>query len=417
MDVGELIGPLEVGPVAHGGHCVARTDGLVVFVRHALPGELVTARVTDVTRRFARADVVEVVAASEHRVNPPCPNAGRCGGCDFQHAAPAFQAELKRRVLAEQLQRLAGIDWEGAVEQVPPVLGSRVRMRFVPDASGRLGLRAHRSHEVVPLPPGGCPLAEPAMASAAWPPVRPTGVSEPPVSEPPSAAGVREMARSVARAAPGTASGRPDRAPFRGAELLGVVSREGGRLFPPGTDAVVTQRVGERVFRVAADGFWQAHLAAPEVLTEAVIDGLRPEPGERAFDLYCGVGVFAGSLVDAGCRVWGVEGNRPAIELARGNVPQARFFAGSVERTLARLPGRADLVVLDPPRTGAGRAVMTAIARLRPRAVAYVACDPAALARDLGFARELGYEPSSIRGFDLFGMTHHLEAVAILHRA
>ncbi len=410
MRVGELIGPLEVGPVAHGGHCVARLDGQVVFVRHALPGELVTARVRDVNRRFARADAVEIVTASEHRVSPPCPNAGHCGGCDFQHATPAFQAELKRRVLAEQLQRLAGIDWDGTVEEVPPVLGSRVRMRFVTDPRGRLGLRAHRSHEVVPLPEGGCPLAEPAMPSAAGPPASPTRTSEPS-----SPAGARGTARSVAQAAPGTAPGRPDRAPGDDAELLGVVSREGGRLFPPDTDAVVTQRVGERIFTVAANGFWQAHRAAPEVLTAVVVEGLNPEPGERAFDLYCGVGVFAGSLVDAGCRVWGVEGNRAAIELARTNVPQARFQAGSVERTLARLPGRADLVVLDPPRTGAGRAVMTAIARLRPRAVAYVACDPAALARDLGIARELGFEASSIRGFDLFGRTHHLEAVAILH--
>ena len=126
------------------------------------------------------------------------------------------------------------------------------------------------------------------------------------------------------------------------------------------------------------------------------------------------VGVFAATLVATGCRVWGVEGSKAAVGHARRNVPKARFFAGDVERTLRRLPDRADLVVLDPPRTGAGKAVMTAVARLRPRAIAYVACDPAALARDLGIARASGYEPSSIRGFDLFGMTHHLEAVAIL---
>lgn len=179
---------------------------------------------------------------------------------------------------------------------------------------------------------------------------------------------------------------------------------------------VVTQRVGERTFEVSADGFWQSHLAAAEVLTRAVLRGLQPQPGERAFDLYCGVGVFAGALVDAGCRVWGVEGNKAAIEHARRNVPPASFFAGDVGRTLRRLPNRADLVVLDPPRTGAGQAVMAAVARLRPRAIAYVACDPAALARDLGTARGLGYEASEIRGFDLFGMTHHLEAVAILAR-
>ena len=374
MQPGEVIGPVKVGPVAHGGHCVARVDGVVVFVRHALPGELVDVRITEVTKRFARADAVAVREASEHRVPAPCPNAGVCGGCDFQHVAPAFQAELKRRVLAEQLQRLAGIDWDGVVEQVPPVLGSRCRMRFVALGDGRLGLRAHRSHEVVPLPVGGCPIADRAM--------------------------------------PGQS-----RSSFHeGDEVVGVVSREGGALFEPRSDAVVTQRVGDRVFTVAASGFWQAHTAAPEVLTRAVIEGLGPEPGERAFDLFCGVGVFAGALVDAGCRVWGVEGNKRAVELARRNVPEASFFSGDVARTLRRLPGRADLVVLDPPRTGAGRAVMAAVSTLQPRAIAYVACDPAALARDLGYAAELGWQASAITGYDLFGMTHHLEAVAILSR-
>ncbi|MFT4294596.1 MAG: TRAM domain-containing protein [Micropruina sp.] len=395
MQPGELIGPLEVGPVAHGGHCVARADGMVVFVRHALPGELVRARVRDVTRRFARADAVEIVRASEDRVEPPCPVAGDCGGCDFQHVAPEFQAELKRRVLAEQLQRLAGIAWDGVVEQVPPLLGSRCRMRFVAGADGRLGLRAHRSHEVVPLPSEGCRLAHPAMPQQ-----------------------VRETATDSTAPAPGERAGRQNRSLFdEPVEYLGVVSAEGGRLVVAGSAAsrgVLTQRVGARTFTVGVDGFWQSHTSAPEVLTAAVLDGLRPQAGERAFDLYCGVGVFAGALVDAGCRVWGVEGNKAAIELAKGNVPQARFQAGAVERTLSRLPGRADLVVLDPPRTGAGQAVMAALARLRPRAVAYVACDPAALARDLGFAAEHGYRASSIRAFDLFGMTHHLEAVAIL---
>ena len=177
---------------------------------------------------------------------------------------------------------------------------------------------------------------------------------------------------------------------------------------------VVTQRVGERTFEVSADGFWQSHLAAAEVLTRAVLRGLQPQPGERAFDLYCGVGVFAGALVDAGCRVWGVEGNKAAIEHARRNVPPASFFTGDVGRTLRKLPNRADLVVLDPPRTGAGKAVMTAVARLRPRAIAYVACDPAALARDLGYFVSHGYELTNLRGFDAFPMTQHVECIATL---
>ena len=415
MQPGDLIGPVEVGAIAHGGHCVSRVDGRVVFVRHALPGEQVVLRITEVASRFARGDAVEAVVAAPQRVSPPCPVAGRCGGCDFQHVEPAFQAELKRRVLAEQLHRLAGIEWHGEVEQVPPVLGSRTRMRFVGTGDGRLGLRAHRSHEVVPLPDDGCRIAHPMM---------PIELGETPPVELVEAAPAPSPVELVETPPAGSRQARSTGAELRQgrsteAELLGVVSDQGGRLVASGSAAshdVVTQRVGERTFEVSADGFWQSHLAAAEVLTRAVLRGLQPQPGERAFDLYCGVGVFAGALVDAGCRVWGVEGNKAAIEHARRNVPPASFFTGDVGRTLRRLPNRADLVVLDPPRTGAGKAVMTAVARLRPRAIAYVACDPAALARDLGTARGLGYEASEIRGFDLFGMTHHLEAVAILAR-
>ena len=398
MRVDELVGPVEVGPIAHGGHCVARVDGRVVFVRHALPGERVRLRITEVTKRFARADTAEVLDASPHRGTPPCPVAGRCGGCDLQHVEPSFQLEWKRRVLAEQLRRLAGIDWDGVVEPVEPLLGSRCRMRFVVDADGRLGLRAHRSHDVVALPEEGCGLADPSLPLHA-----------------------RETASDSRPAAPDERAGGRNPSPSDGPEeYLGVVSVEGGRLVAAGSAAsrtTVTQRVGDRDFTVDLDGFWQSHRAAPDVLTAAVADGLRPAPGERAFDLYCGVGVFAGSLVDAGCRVWGIEGSKAAIRHAKRNVSEASFFTGDVGRTLPRLPGRADLVVLDPPRTGAGRPVMTAIARRRPRAIAYVACDPAALARDLGIAAELGYAASSIRAFDLFGMTHHLEAVAVLHPA
>lgn len=149
----------------------------------------------------------------------------------------------------------------------------------------------------------------------------------------------------------------------------------------------------------------------------AVLDRLRPEPGERAFDLYCGVGLFTGALVDAGVRAWGVEWSREAIAYARRNVPEARFTVGKVERAIRTLPKRTDLVVLDPPRTGAGKDVVDAVVARQPRAIAYVACDPAALARDLARAARGGYRPTSIRAFDLFPMTQHLEAVAMLRRS
>ena len=183
-------------------------------------------------------------------------------------------------------------------------------------------------------------------------------------------------------------------------------------------DHVLLERAAGRSWTVDAADFWQVHPAAADTLVATVLDGLAPRPGEGAFDLYCGVGLFAGALLDAGCRVWCLESSTAAIELAAHNLSDAadrvRLRADRVERGLRRLPKRTGLIVLDPPRTGAGPAVMKAVAFRRPRAIAYVACDPAALARDLGIAADLGYRPSSIRAFDLFPMTAHVECVAIL---
>lgn len=370
--VGDVVGPLRVGAVAHGGHWVARYEGLVLFVRHALTDEFVTVRVTEVTRRFARADVVEVHEASPHRVVPPCPVAGDCGGCDFQHVAAAHQRELKRRVVAEQVDRLGGVTFTGEVEAADPeVLGWRTRVRYHPGPDG-WGLRAHRSERVVALPSGGCRIAVPELAVP-----------------------------------PGTPAG--DEA------LVGVRPADGRALWlAPGDRRVVRERAAGRGWRVRASGFWQVHPAAADTLVAAVLDGLRPEPGQTAFDLYCGVGLFAGALVDAGVRVWGVEGDADAVRLAAANVPEATFLSGSVEAALRRLPDAVDLVVLDPPRAGAGRRVLEAVLRRRPRRIAYVACDPAALGRDLGLARAAGWRVESLRAFDLFGMTSHVEAIAVL---
>jgi tRNA/tmRNA/rRNA uracil-C5-methylase (TrmA/RlmC/RlmD family) len=353
-----VIGPVEVGPVAHGGHCVARHDGRVIFVRHALPGERVLVQVTDDSHsRFWRGDAVEVLDPSPDRVSPPCPIAGPglCGGCDFQHVALPAQRRLKASVVAEQLRRLAAIEWHGEVQAVTSPgtedgLSWRTRMRYSLDPQGRPGLRAHRSHQVIPLPPGGCRIAAPGALN--------------------------------------------------------------------GSEGTVTEVAAGRRWAVAADGFWQVHPAAADTLVAAVLSGLGPEPGERAFDLYCGVGLFAGALADAGCRVWGVESNHTAVRHARSNLAdladQATFVAGPVERCLKQLPDSVDLAVLDPPRAGAGAAVMRAVLARSPRAVAYVACDPAALARDLATAGSLGYHPVTINAYDLFPMTSHVECVAIL---
>jgi tRNA/tmRNA/rRNA uracil-C5-methylase (TrmA/RlmC/RlmD family) len=380
--VGERI-EVEVGPIAHGGHCVGRVPvdpvfvpfsgpvsdpgeparDRVVFVRHALPGERVVVQVTEGGDgdSFWRADAVEVLEASPDRVLPPCPYAqpGGCGGCDFQHVAPAAQRALKAAVVREQLSRLAGLDLDVEVELVPPTLRWRTRMRYVELPDGSRGLHEHRSDQVVAV--DDC-----------------------------------------------------------------LIDARFGETSDPSIETVATS-YGTREFSLAPDGFWQSHVEAPRVLVEAVMRALRPAPGERVLDLYAGVGLFAAFLSDAvgpTGKVVAVEGAREACRHAAANLARDQVRAptmvehGTVDRVLAASYDEPfDLVVLDPPREGARRKVVEQIVDRAPRAVAYVACDPAALARDLATFAELGYPLRALTAFDLFPMTHHVECVALLERS
>lgn len=376
---------VELGPIAHGGSCVARLDGRVVFVRHGIPGEVVEIEISDSSKpRFWWADVVRVIRPSQDRVDPPCPVAGVCGGCDFQHVSLARQRDLKAQVVAEQLFRLAGIDWPVEVEYVPgdePAesgLGWRTRMRY--QVSGKIiGQRAWHSNNMVELPPEGCLIAHPkARIPSEYAP------------------GHKELQVAVSDTA------------------VSVLDENNQALSGP---LVVKQEVLGRKYRVRADGFWQVHPGAARTLTQTALDFLEPEPGETALDLYCGVGLFAGALAAEGCKVSGIEIAKPAVRLAKQNVPDARFHSGDMARSLRLLPDKTDIIVLDPPRTGAGAKVSRKLASLGARAICYVACDPAALARDLKTFREEGYELTRLRAFDLFPMTHHVETVALLVNA
>ncbi|MEZ0493621.1 class I SAM-dependent RNA methyltransferase [Kineococcus sp. TBRC 1896] len=418
---------LEVGPIAHGGHCVARHEGRVVFVRHALPGERVLARVTEGAEgaSFWRADAVRVLSADPDRVDPACPVAGPglCGGCDFQHVAPARQRALKAAVVTEQFRRLAGLDVAVEVEEAPVAdadgegLRWRTRTQFAVDAEGRAGLRAHRSHQVVPLT--DCPISTRAVTGSGVLGARFGNVATLEV-----AAGSDGAAPLVVvDPLPGTHAHVPKLSDasvaVRTPEGLHRVS---GRTW---VGERVTVRVGdterEHAFRVGGAGFWQVHPAAPRLLGEAVLAALEPRAGEHALDLYSGVGLFTALLADAvGTEgtVLAVEGEERAVRDARRSLhehPRVELWAGAVEEALGDdelTARRTDLVVLDPPRSGAGRVVVEAIAALAPRAVAYVACDPAALARDTASLAEHGYRLDGLRAFDLFPMTHHVECVA-----
>ena len=383
--------------IAHGGFVVARHEGVVVFVRHALPGERVVVEVTEGQEgdRFLRADAVEVLEASGDRVTPPCPFAGpdRCGGCDFQHVALPAQRTLKAAVVAEQLQRLAGLEVDVTVERVGPDhpddgLDWRTRVQWAVSPAGVPGLRKHRSHDLVAV--DDCRIAHPSLpvvTDTEWPEAR--------------------VVESIVSST---------------GEQLRLVTTRDGATFADGPH-LLTEEAAGRTWQVSGSGFWQVHPGAADTLVAAVLEALDPQPGERAADLYSGVGLFSGALagrLGLTGHVVAVESDETAVDDATANLAdlhQVSVLHDRVDRALASdAIGLRDLVVLDPPRTGAKRDVVAGIAALAPRAVAYVACDPAALARDVAFFAEHGYELRSLRAFDLFPMTHHVECVALLSR-
>ncbi|NUW42814.1 class I SAM-dependent RNA methyltransferase [Nonomuraea rhodomycinica] len=408
---------LTVGPVAHGGWCVARHEGRVVFVRHALPGERVVAAVTEETTRFLRADAVEILEPSPDRVVPPCPYAGpgRCGGCDWQHATLEAQRALKADVVAEQLRRLAGIDRKVVVEEVPGApdgLGWRTRVQFAVRGDGVPGFRKHRSHDIQPV--DACLIAHPEVEAV--------GAE---LREWPGAAGVEVIASTGGDRAV-VVKPRPRRTvavPDLDAPASILVDQGKGRTVPRRGPGVLRERVGDREFRVSGSGFWQVHPGAAETLLDAVLTFAAPEPGEWALDLYCGVGLFAAGLAEAvgpEGAVFGLESEEAAVRDARANLrdlPQARIERGRVEEALDRFQiERADVVVVDPPRAGLGREVVDRVASLEAPRVVYVSCDPATLARDVAWLGERGYGLADLRAFDAFPMTHHVECVALLVR-
>ncbi|HET7821308.1 MAG TPA: TRAM domain-containing protein [Ornithinibacter sp.] len=419
---------VDVTAIAHGGHCIARHEGQVLFVRHTVPGERVLARVTETGagERFVRADAVSVVTASPDRVTPPCPWAGPglCGGCDLQHVALHRQRALKADVVREQMARLAHLELDVEVEPVPgdaDGLDWRTRVEFAVDAEGRAGLRRHRSHDVVAV--DHCRIAAPGIdllrvTEGLWPGVEVVDTVAPSVGEP------------LAVVVPGP--------------VVPVVHERVDAGWPA-VDG--TQQSLSHELAVSARGFWQVHPGAARTFVEAVMGAAQVRPGERALDLYAGVGLFASALaaaVGGEGQVVAVESDPEAADLARENLadhstvavltarvddafgvarPSRRGSAkqrGSRPRKASRstlMPTAADVVVLDPPRTGAGRGVCGEIAALRPRVVVYVACDPAALARDTAYLADLGYRLDGLRAFDAFPMTHHVECVARFVRA
>ena len=398
---------IDVTNVAHGGIAVARHDGRVIFVSDAIPGERVVARISDDSKKsFWRAETVSVVTPSEHR-RPHIWSAAsverapenRAGGAEFGHIAIGHQRELKRLVLADSLHRMAGVESDVVVEAIPgPVDGTgwRTRLRLHVAADGTLGPFAARSHHVISVK--DVPLATPEVATIA------------PLDE-----------------------------SFKGSTHVDVVAPSAGNAYVLAGDSTsvsrpkrhaITEVVGDREFRLDVHSFWQVHRHAAQTLMTAVQDAIDPQlfdPRAANLDLYGGVGLLAAALGDRfgnHTRITTVESDSLSTDYAAENLAEwsgASAITARVDRYLRELAkARTTLdgatVVLDPPRSGAGKDVVDSLVRFSPAQVVYVACDPVALARDVALFRVRGYELARLRAFDLFPNTHHVEAVASLVR-
>jgi tRNA/tmRNA/rRNA uracil-C5-methylase (TrmA/RlmC/RlmD family) len=373
---------VTIEKVAHGGHFIARHEGAVIFIRHGLPGEVVDVVITSVGSSFNRGDVVAVIQGSADRVEAPCRYANRngCGGCDFQHVEISAQRKLKEDVITEQFARIAKMDIRVQVEEVSPLLGWRTQATIGSDKKGRAGFYASRTNMIMAI--DDCLVLHPAIdyptiQSQSWEP---------------------------------------------GARIQVSASTDGSSRLVAGEviqgEKIQNFTVNGKSYQVSPDSFWQSNVSAPKVLIDCVSEFADVRSGDHVLDLYGGVGLFALQLHDAvgaDGRIDLVEGSKSATADAAVNFAgkeNVKIYTGDVEKILPRFSG-ADVVILDPPRDGAKKNVIASLVACKPRAIVYVACDPAALARDSALLRDANYTLEKVRAFDLFPMTHHIECVAL----
>ena len=404
---------LELAGVSHLGGAVGRHDELVHFVAYALPGERVVARVVDQHGSFARAETDRVVRAAPERVAPPCPYFGRCGGCDWQHAAYQAQLRFKTETVREQLGRLGGFDEPPVKPMIGAVslYGYRNHARFSARRDGTLGFARQQSHAVMTIE--HCHIVLPEISAML---ARLQGTGHRKLHQVAVRHSVRTGQSLVSPAIPDAQI--PTGQPHLEDEVLGRRFR-----IAPNSFFQVNTRPGRRELPDAIGAPWLADRTGDwsqaELLALLAIDRLRPAPGELLLDAYAGVGTFALLLADhaPGARVVGIEEAAGAVIDARHNAagqPNVEILHGRVENVLPGLDIAPDGAILDPARAGCARPVLDALLARQVRRVVYVSCEPSTLARDLRILVDGGYELLDVQPVDMFPQTRHVEAVATL---
>jgi len=403
----ELSGPFGLG----------RYQGRVLMVPGTVPGDLIEAEIERDRGTYALATLRRVIEPAPARRSPPCPFLPRCGGCDWQQVVYPAQLAAKGRLLAQQFERGLGLRLQtnDLVQPAPREFGYRARVRLQVSSAGLLGFYRTGTNDLVPI--DQCLLTVPELnldvaraVVAALP-----GCEELELV----AAGVGPVAVAILnRRAQEQDQTRATRA-IAQAGLAGLVVRARDRRIAVGEVETSLELEPGLELRLAADAFSQVNHQANRALIAAVLERVAQADARKVLDLYCGAGNFSLPLARRGLEVLGVDADALAIEAAERNARRlalpVRFVAmraAELAPFLLRAGYRPDLALLDPPRGGA-RPLMASLGRLRPRQVVYVSCDCATVVRDLRLLCEQGYRLESVRGFDFFPNTHHLEVVAV----
>lgn len=381
VSIGDLV-EVEVGVVAHGGHFIAHHDGITIFVRGADTGEQVVVEIDELTKKIARGHVVEVMRPSSNRVTPRCPYYinSACGGCDFQHLTLEHQEELKVKVVADSMKRIGGIDLTPELIEVPgDGFDWRTRMDFNASPGGRLALHPARSNSLTEI--SECAIAAREI-------------------------NIEQINLDLEQRQ--GAWGERMRVGIDASSYVHTTLLKRSRL---------KHQVLDEIFEVSLESFWQPHRLAPEMLVRELQRSLHGKKGERIFDLYGGVGLFSAfisKMVGESGEVILVESDKSSIKDAQRKFKEAspvKVIESDVKNFLGKEKD-VNRIVLDPPRTGAGSAVVKEMVRLAPKQILYISCDPATLARDGKELVSAGYVIESLRVLDLFPNTEHVESVA-----
>jgi len=457
---------IEITDMGSGGEGIGRADGFTLFVKGAVVGDVIEAKVLKAKKTYGYAKIEKIVRPSEHRVEPVCPVAGRCGGCQLQSMSYYAQLSWKERKVRECLERIGGVSFAPTGEngtdkpQFLPILGmedyfayrNKAQFPVGRDKNGKVvtGFYAGHSHAIIPS--GFCAIQAPVnevICKTVCEHMEQYKIA--PYDEETHTGLVRHILTRVGEAtgevlvclilngkslpkAEVLAERLREAVEQQNLTLKGVclnVNREktnvilGREIIPVWGDTYITDYIGEVSFRISPLSFYQVNPKQTKVLYEKALEFAGLTGNEIVWDLYCGIGTISLFLAKNAKQVYGVEIVPQAIEDAKQNairndITNAEFFVGAAEDVLPakyRESGgsmRADVIVVDPPRKGCDEALLQTVVNMKPKRVVYVSCDPATLARDVKYLEENGYKLVKAQAVDMFPFTEHCETVTLI---